>query len=84
MQDLQVSVVVMVLSTLVMVMAECELKTQWGGDACTLGQGVGVVSRPGNITITAGEKCNLFYDKVEFQKQPEVVFQGAKVVSVSG
>lgn len=83
---MQVCVVVVVLSTLVMVvMGDCDLKTQWGGDACTLGQGLHVTSHPGNITVIAElGKCNLFYPKVEFQKQPTVGFQNVKAVCTWG
>lgn len=60
----------------------CQTRTEWGDTACSLGGSLQVKSVPNNLEVTSqSQKCNLFYNKSEFQKQPLVSLPDAKSVS---
>ncbi|KAG8240930.1 hypothetical protein J6590_098371 [Homalodisca vitripennis] len=70
-------VVFVILVSLGVKAEECEVQNQWGGDPCNLPGGLAVESLPNHHSVT-GEKCNSFYPKEEFKKQPTISYSGAR------
>lgn len=58
--------------------APCEVRTEWGGNACNLGGSLYVKSAKGDEVYK--DKCDIKYSKLNFKEQPFVKYPAAAKV----